>query len=86
MCYNGEGHRFFCMNCGREGVPIFRKAGKEKGKFHRKRLYCPWCKIECNHIEVRNDQEKYEFLQLFQQGEFKNELQVSIAHCKENVL
>jgi hypothetical protein len=82
MC-SGEGHDFYCMNCGRAGIPVFRKAGKEREKFHRKRLYCPWCKKECNHIEVRNESEKLEFIQQFNEGAFQEELKESLQHCQE---
>lgn len=80
---NTIGHSFYCMNCGREGIPLSRRAGREKERFHRKRLYCPWCHQECNHIEVRNDAEKQEFLELFIKGEFQEEVKASIAMCEE---
>ena len=71
----GEGHKFFCIKCGKESIPLFRKSQLCKEKFHRKRLWCPWCKQEINCIEVRNDQEKQEFLDLFQGGFFAEEAQ-----------
>ena len=37
-------HRFFCTNCGREGLPLARKTGHQHQKGHLKNLYCPWCK------------------------------------------
>lgn len=77
-----KGHGFYCVNCGKEGIPLFRKPGRTREKFHRKRLYCPWCKKECNHIEVRNDVEKQAFLEAFHKGEFKEEAMESIKHCK----
>ena len=32
-----ESHRFFCINCGREGIPISRSVGQLHGEFHRKK-------------------------------------------------
>ena len=50
-------HDFYCINCGKKGMPLARKTGKQKEKFHRKRLYCLNCKTEVNHIECRNQEE-----------------------------
>ena len=74
---------FYCMNCGRESIPLSRKKNKLHTKFHKKELYCPWCKETLNHIEIRNDKEKEEFLEMFQAGAFIEEAQESIKHCKE---
>ena len=56
-----EIHKFYCMNCGKEGIPISRRAGRMHGKFHRKQLWCCNCKTMINHIECRSDQEVEEF-------------------------
>ena len=29
--------RFFCLNCGHEGIPLPRKISKQKKSFHRKK-------------------------------------------------
>lgn len=74
-----EEHKFFCLNCGRQGIPIRRKKGQQHGAFHRKKLYCPWCKVTINHIECRNDEEVKEFLEHFQKGEYQNEAKESLV-------
>lgn len=49
----GTKSRFFCTQCGREGLPIQRKRGQEREAGHLKKLYCIYCKEEVNHAEVR---------------------------------
>lgn len=71
-------HRFFCLNCGREGIPISRKESFQKEKFHRKKLYCPWCKTEVNHIECKNSSDIEKFKKDFEEGLYKEEAQKSI--------
>jgi hypothetical protein len=74
MAYpNGEGHDFYCIQCGRKGIPIFRKAGSERGRFHRKKMCCTQCRVDINHIEIRNDQEKEIFIAAFFNGDFAQE-------------
>ena len=48
-----EEHKFYCLLCGREGIPLLRKTGFQRGSLHRKKLYCPYCKVEVNHIEIK---------------------------------
>ena len=40
-----------CPTCG-NSFPIMRRASMQRGKFHRKIMYCPKCKKETNHIEA----------------------------------
>lgn len=77
-------HSFYCLNCGREGIPLGRKKSMQHEKFHRKRLYCPWCKASVNHIEVRSQDELDEFMSEFNEGAFQNEAIESMQHCVEN--
>lgn len=45
--------RFICGKCGKFTYSIPRvKNTREKG--HVKYLYCPWCKIKNNCIEIRD--------------------------------
>jgi ribosomal protein S26 len=76
-------NKLFCVNCGKESIPISRKNAKLHGKFHRKKMYCPWCKTTLNHVEIRSDEEKEEFLTMFQEGQFKEEAKKSIEFCKK---
>lgn len=49
----GTQSRFFCTQCGREGLPVIRKKGQEREAGHLKKLYCIYCKQEVNHAEIR---------------------------------
>jgi hypothetical protein len=75
-----EQHKFFCIQCAREGLPIQRKVNHKYGKHHMKKLWCPWCKMEMNHIECRNDQEIKEFKENYAAGVYKNEVEESLKH------
>ena len=44
---------FVCIECGKEGMPIPRKANKQREKGHLKKLYCIHCQKETNHKEKR---------------------------------
>ena len=77
---NYQMHRFFCIQCGNEGIPIYRKQGHQHGRFHRKKLYCPHCKVEINHVECKNDEDVYEFRIDFEEGVFADEIEESLAH------
>ena len=80
-----EAHTFWCIKCGNRGLDIQRKINHKHGKHHRKKLWCPWCEQEVNCIECRNDSEVYDFKMMFEDGEFKEELEKSLAHIeKEN--
>lgn len=76
-----EMHDFYCLNCGNKGLPCQRKMGKQHGEFHRKKLWCFKCKVEVNHMEIRNINEKEWFLEGFANGEFKEEATESIRAC-----
>lgn len=81
-----EDHSFYCMNCGKKGIPIWRDKSKLHSKDHRKVLYCPFCRETVNHVEVRNFEEKEKFLQNFEAGNFKEEAAASIAFVKNQVI
>ena len=72
-------HSFYCIRCGQRGLPISRPDSHNYGKHHRKKLWCPHCKMTLNHIECRNDSEVYEFKQAFEAGKYKEELEESLA-------
>ena len=77
-----ETHDFYCMNCGRKSIPIARKIGKQHSSMHRKKLWCPWCHIEVNHIECRTYAEVEEFKENFQNGVYVDEKEESICHVR----
>lgn len=67
-------HRFFCTNCGREGLPLARKTGHQHQKGHLKNLYCPWCKGEYNHWECHDDEEVAKFKEFYRMDVIHHEL------------
>ena len=75
-------HDFYCLNCGHKSIPIMRNRGHAHANKHRKKLYCPFCKTEVNHIEVKTLEEKDWFLEEFKKGSFKEEAEISINECK----
>ena len=74
-------HDFYCLNCGQKSMTLPRKKGWQHGAMHRKKLYCPHCKIELNHIEIRNPEEKMKFLEDFKNGVYKDEAEESRIAC-----
>ena len=50
MCYSIS--NFYCTNCS-NCIPLPRMENKKREKGHLKKLYCPCCKQEVNHLEVR---------------------------------
>ena len=68
-----EEHQFYCLLCGRPGIPLRRKSGFQHGPMHRKKLYCPYCRVQVNHAEIRNTDEKEKFLEDFKNGVYKDE-------------
>ena len=67
-------HRFFCTNCGREGLPLARKISHQHQKGHLKNLYCPWCKAEYNHWECHDDEEVKKFKEFYRMDVIRHEL------------
>ena len=44
---------FYCTKCGKKGLPVIRKIGKEKEPGHLKKLYCLYCNEEVNMVEIK---------------------------------
>ena len=86
MGRNYEQHRFFCMRCGKEGIPILRKVNHKHSKHHRKKLWCPTCKMEVNFIECSSDQEIQEFKEQFENGAYKEKLEASLEAIKKDTI
>ena len=83
MSYNYEPHTFWCIRCGNKGLDLQRKVNHRHGKHHRKKLWCPWCKMEVNHIECRNDEEIREFRENWLAGAYEEELKESLNVIKK---
>lgn len=77
-------HDFYCISCGCKAGSCVRPQSKRRERFHRKKLYCPWCQTTVNCVECRNDEEVYEFKQAFEEGLFEAEAQRSIMECEQN--
>lgn len=75
-------HDFFCINCGRKGIPLARKEGHQHKSFHRKKMYCVFCKMEINHVECKNYEEVEKFKEDFEKGVFVDEAQESISFMR----
>ncbi len=78
-----DSHDFYCMKCGRKGIPLPRKRGLQHEKFHRKKLYCLSCKEEVNHVECRTYAEKEKFLEDFSNGVFTEEAKASVEFIQK---
>ena len=77
-------HDFYCLQCGERALSCVRPQAHRREKFHRKKLYCPHCKVMTNTVEVKNDEEAYEFKEAFNAGEFQEEARLSLERCAEN--
>lgn len=77
-----ETHDFYCMSCGNKGIPLSRSVGFQRSKFHRKKLYCVFCKREVNHVECRNPMEVNKFKEDFSNGLFVEEVEASIEFLR----
>lgn len=83
--------RFFCTNCGNEGLPCYRNAGQQRMGGHLKKLYCPHCKEEHNFVEIK-EKSFYtieDFKKEFTLGRFVNGVRIEIKDlpsCKRDCL
>ena len=71
---------FYCVECGRRGIPIARKVGKQREAGHLKKLYCLYCLKETNHCEIRpfGTYTKEDFEEEYFLGRFINGKRVEI--------
>jgi hypothetical protein len=77
---------FYCLQCGKQGIPIPRNRGHQREKFHRKRMYCPFCKEEVNMVECKNPMEVFEFKEDFERGIYNEEAKESLAYVRMSSL
>ena len=77
-------HKFFCINCGKEGIPISRNIGYAHKSFHRKILYCPWCQKTINHIEITNSEDEIKFREQFANGEYQDEAMQPVVNSRDS--
>jgi hypothetical protein len=79
---NYETHDFYCLNCGKKGIPIARKRGHQHSNGHYKKLFCLYCNEEINHFECKNYCDVIEFKEKFEKGEFKDAAKESISYVR----
>lgn len=74
---------FYCVQCGNKGIPIARRVGAQREAGHLKRLYCPHCKEEVNHAEVRpfGSYNYEDFKMEFELGRFVDGLRIPMEDC-----
>ena len=54
-------HSFMCIQCGKLAMTLPRPVGHQHKAGHRKRLYCPHCRMEINCVECKNDEDIFYF-------------------------
>ena len=86
MSRNYKTHSFWCIQCGKESIPLMRPQGHKHERFHRKKLYCPHCKVEINHVECQSEDDIYDFKLDFEEGVFKDEVEESLAFIRDSRL
>lgn len=74
-------HDFYCIKCGRKALSCVRPQAHRREKFHRKKLYCPWCQVTLNCVECTNDADAFDFKEQFEKGAFQKEAEISLAEC-----
>jgi hypothetical protein len=79
-----EEHKFYCLNCGKPGIPLRRKLSFQHGAMHRKKLYCPNCKTEVNHIEIKTLEQEEQFKEDFKNGVYKHEAEESLDFVRNS--
>ena len=45
-------------------------------------MYCPYCRLTLNHIEIKNYEDKLQFLEDFKAGNYQEEAQESIQYTQ----
>ena len=67
----GTMSEFYCVLCGRKGIPVWRRKGAERESGHLKKLWCLGCKTETNHVEIKPST-KYGYEQFKEEYEYEN--------------
>ena len=75
-------HDFYCLKCGKKGIPLSRKHGFQHERFHRKKLYCIFCGEEVNHIECKSAEDVEIFKENFEKGVYQDEAEESISYLR----
>lgn len=65
---------FYCVKCGQKGIGLMRKNSKQRESGHHKKLYCPWCQKDYNHVEIKTPMDLEKFQEDFKNGAFEKEI------------
>lgn len=76
--------KFYCINCGNEGIDLPRKRSHLHKAGHFKKLYCIHCKQVCNHYECHTSDDVVKFKEKFENGDFIEEAKKSLEECEQN--
>ncbi len=77
-------HDFYCICCGKKGIPVARNRGHQHGKLHMKKLFCLTCQKEVNHVECKNYEDVLEFREKFERGDYEDAAKESISHVRDS--
>lgn len=75
-------HYFMCIKCGKLTMTLPRPVGHQYKSWHRKKLYCPNCRVEINCIECKDEEEVFYFKEDFERGLFEEECEESLKYIK----
>ena len=78
-----EYHDFYCTHCGEKQLTLARRIGRLKEPLHLKSLWCPNCKKEYNHVEIRSKEEEEMFKYLYTTGFYKDKETLKLVHQKK---
>lgn len=81
-----EVSNFYCIRCGKRGIPVLRNGARLRKSFHRKKLYCPHCKCYINHIECRTDEDAEQFKEDYKNGMYESEAAESVEFIRKELL
>ena len=74
-----ESHQFYCVECGKKGIPVARSKSSQREKGHLKKLWCLNCKKETNHAEISKNYPVEIFLYEYNNHNFINGNRINSA-------
>lgn len=80
---------FYCVICGKKGIPIMRRPGHQREPGHLKKLFCLYCGKQTNHAEIRpfGSYNKEDFIEEFELGRFVDGKKIPVSElmpCKHH--
>lgn len=76
---------FYCTRCGNKGISLPRKISREREPGHLKEIWCPYCNMKTNHVEVRpfGSYTVEDFKEEFELGRFIEGKRLSLQELME---